>query len=153
MDELHLVAGPQHAAVPLERHAVLYFIEQGLMPGPESVTNGEVVMSRNPLAATFQDFDWADEVLHAQVGRDWYVSQMPRPRGGGVWRCLLEPGARRLDRMEGWGGLTEHWNWWPDCYRQYCEKNGLPALPEVLKYAVTLQVHRGRTFAMFPGSA
>ena len=30
--------------------------------------------SGNPLSALFQDFDWADEVLHARVGRDWYVS-------------------------------------------------------------------------------
>ena len=25
--------------------------------------------------ATFQDFDWADEVLHAQIGREWYVPE------------------------------------------------------------------------------
>ena len=30
-----------------------------------------------PLAQTFQDFDWADEVLHARIGRQWYVSAMP----------------------------------------------------------------------------
>ena len=26
---------------------------------------------------TFQDYDWADEVLHARIGRDWYVTAMP----------------------------------------------------------------------------
>ena len=25
--------------------------------------------------ATIQDYDWADEVLHAAIGRDWYVPQ------------------------------------------------------------------------------
>lgn len=128
---------------PLERHAVLYFIEQGLMPRTGKRHEWEVgVMSRNPLAATFQDFDWADEVLHARVGRDWYVSQMPSAHeaveyGDACWSRVLA----------GWTewkaqGLTEHRNWWPDCYRQYCEKNGLPALPEVLKYAVTYESTR-----------
>jgi len=23
-----------------------------------------------------QDYDWADEVLHARIGRDWYVKAM-----------------------------------------------------------------------------
>ncbi len=25
--------------------------------------------------ATLQDFDWADEVLHSQIGRLWYVPE------------------------------------------------------------------------------
>lgn len=63
---------------PKERHAVLYFIEQGLMP--KTGKRHEWVVSKeagNPLATTFQDFDWADEVLHARIGRDWYVADMP----------------------------------------------------------------------------
>ncbi|MES2571482.1 MAG: hypothetical protein V4710_15695, partial [Verrucomicrobiota bacterium] len=63
---------------PKERHAVLYYIEQGLMPKSGKRHEWEVSLaSRNELASTFQDFDWADEVLHARVGRDWYVSDMP----------------------------------------------------------------------------
>ncbi len=62
---------------PLERHAVLYSIEQGLM----NRTTGkraewEVACSAgSPLFATFQDYDWADEVLHAQIGRRWFVPE------------------------------------------------------------------------------
>ena len=26
--------------------------------------------ANDPLTATFQDYDWADEVLHARIGRD-----------------------------------------------------------------------------------
>ncbi|MFN0067155.1 MAG: hypothetical protein ACKVYV_05910, partial [Limisphaerales bacterium] len=49
---------------PFERHAVLYFIEQGLMPRTGKRFEWEVAQAAgDPLAATFQDFDWADEVL------------------------------------------------------------------------------------------
>ena len=27
------------------------------------------------MSELFQDYDWADEVLHARIGREWYVSQ------------------------------------------------------------------------------
>ena len=110
---------------PKERHAVLYFIEQGLMP--KTGKRHEWVVSQdanNPLATTFQDFDWADEVLHARIGRDWYVADMPDARkaidyGDECWAKVLV----------GWGefkkqGLTEHRNWWPDLYRTWCENNG-----------------------------
>jgi hypothetical protein len=56
---------------------VLYFIEQGLMPKTGKRFEWEVgLASQNPLSALFQDYDWADEVLHARVGRDWYVKEM-----------------------------------------------------------------------------
>jgi hypothetical protein len=80
---------------PKERHAVLYFIEQGLMPKTGKRHEWETaIMARSPLAATFQDFDWADEVLHARVGRDWYVSDMPSPHeavayGDACWSKVL----------------------------------------------------------------
>jgi hypothetical protein len=64
-----------------ERHAVLFFIEQGLMPKTGKRYEWEVgVMSKNQLAALFQDYDWADEVLHARIGRDHYVPQFATPK-------------------------------------------------------------------------
>ena len=63
---------------PIERHAVLYFIEQGLMPKTGKRFEWEVGQaSGNPLSALFQDYDWADEVLHARIGRDWYLKNLP----------------------------------------------------------------------------
>src|SRR5207245_5384821 len=57
---------------PIERHAVLYFIEQGLMPKTGKRFECAVGLgSGNPLAALFQDYAWADEVLHARSERDW----------------------------------------------------------------------------------
>ena len=125
---------------PKERHAVLYFIEQGLMPKTGKRHEWEVgVMSKNPLAATFQDFDWADEVLHARVGRDWYVSDMPSAHeavafGDRCWsKVLLDWNAWRAS------GVTEHRNWWPGLYTQYCERNHLKPDPTALAYSTSYE--------------
>ncbi|HEY6168221.1 MAG TPA: hypothetical protein VI454_09290 [Verrucomicrobiae bacterium] len=128
---------------PVERHAVLYFIEQGLMPKTGKRHEWEVAtMSANPLAATFQDFDWADEVLHARVGRDWFVSQMPSAHEAVEYgdRCW----SKVLMNWEAWRakGFTEHRNWWPETYRQYCEKNGVQPDAESLAYATTYEETR-----------
>ena len=125
---------------PLERHGVLYFIEQGLMPKTGKRHEWEVgVRSRNGLAATFQDFDWADEVLHARVGRDWYVSQMPSPHeavafGDRAWSKVLMG-------WEHWKneGFTQHENWWPAVYQQYCERNSVTLDPRAAAFQTTYQ--------------
>lgn len=56
---------------PLERHIVLYGIEQSLMAaGHGKRKEWEIAQdARDALSTTFQDFDWADEVLHAAIGR------------------------------------------------------------------------------------
>lgn len=128
---------------PKERHAVLYFIEQGLMAKTGKRHEWEVgVMSRNALAATFQDFDWADEVLHARIGRDWYVNDMPSAHEAVAYgdRCW----SKVLMGWEHWrdAGLTAHRNWWPDLYRQYCERQGVAPREDALAYATSYQETR-----------
>jgi hypothetical protein len=121
--------------LPKERHAVLYFIEQGLMPKTGKRFEWEVSRRiSNPISKTFQDFDWADEVLHARIGRDWYVADMPSAReaiayGDACWDKVLAGWQHWKDQ-----GLTEHRNWWPDLYRTYCEQIGVAPDPEVLAY-------------------
>lgn len=125
---------------PKERHAVLYFIEQGLMPKTGKRHEWEVAtMAQNPLAATFQDFDWADEVLHARVGRDWYVSDMPSPQeaveyGDKCWSKVLINWAAYRDE-----GLTRHRNWWPELYQAYCDNFNKQPDPEALAFNVTYE--------------
>ncbi|HRJ74207.1 MAG TPA: hypothetical protein PLS03_18420, partial [Terrimicrobiaceae bacterium] len=123
---------------PMERHGVLYFIEQGLMPKTGKRYEWEVSKEAGiPLARTFQDFDWADEVLHARIGRDWYVAAMPDPA------AALDYGDRSWSRVmldwEKWrdDGLTEHRNWWPDLYRAYCASTGQTPDPATLAYATS----------------
>ena len=126
-----------------ERHAVLYYIEQGLMPKTGKRFEWEVSRSaHSPLATTFQDFDWADEVLHAQIGRDWYVSDMASASeavhyGDECWSKVLVGWKNWKDE-----GLTEHRNWWPDLYRAYCQRKGIEPDPKILAYDTTYEGKR-----------
>lgn len=125
---------------PIERHAVLYFIEQGLMPKTGKRFEWEVgIASQNPLAALFQDYDWADEVLHARVGRDWYVKEM-----GDTTKAVAygdECWSRVLMNWNAWRdeGLTQHRNWWPEVYSEACASWGIEPDPAILAYNTTYE--------------
>lgn len=55
---------------PTESHLILWKIEQGLMPATGKRLEWELaVESGNVFVIAMQDYDWADEVLHAQIGR------------------------------------------------------------------------------------
>jgi len=119
-----------------ERHAVLYTIEQGLMPkrtGKEY--EWEVgVATANPLTALIQDYDWADEVLHARIGRRWIVPEIGSQAeamayGDRAWSKILVDWKKWKE-----DGLTEHRNWWPDIYRAACRHWKVEPDPELLRY-------------------
>jgi hypothetical protein len=125
---------------PIERHAVLYFIEQGLMPKTGKRYEWEVgLKSHNNLSALFQDYDWADEVLHARIGRDWYLKNFKNAHEG------VEYGDKCWSKvLMGWKswrdeGVTQHRNWWPDLYRDYCKQQNIEPDPEVLAYNTTYE--------------
>jgi hypothetical protein len=128
---------------PIERHAVLYFIEQGLMPRTGKRFEWEVgLASHNPLSALFQDYDWADEVLHARIGREWYLKEFKNPQeavkyGDECW-------SRVLMNWETWReqGLTRHRNWWPELYQDACRHWGVAPDPDVLAYSTSYQTVR-----------
>ena len=84
---------------------MLYFIEQGLMPKTGKRYEFEVGRAAGvPLVATIQDFDWADEVLHSQIGRQWYVPQFGSLQGGArVRRQGVVEDAEQLGDGEGAG--------------------------------------------------
>jgi hypothetical protein len=138
---------------PKERHAVLYFIEQGLMP--KTGKRHEWVVSqdaKNPLATTFQDFDWADEVLHARVGRDWYVADMPSVReaidyGDACWAKVLVGWSDWIKQ-----GLTEHRNWWPQLYQEWCALHNITPDPKALAYAETYEAKRADLKQLAPSA-
>lgn len=129
--------------VPWERHAVLYFIERGLMPATGKRFEWEVALaSQNKLSALFQDYDWADEVLHAGIGRDWYVPSFKNTQealhyGDECWSKVLMSWTSWREQ-----GLTQHRNWWPDVYREACERWGIEPDPEVLAYNETYENKR-----------
>jgi len=128
---------------PIERQAVLYFIEQGLMPKNGKRFEWEVAQaSGDPLSALFQDYDWADEVLHARVGRDWYLKEFSDPRqgvryGDECWSKVLVGWRQWRDE-----GLTQHRNWWPDVYLDACRAWGIQPDPKVLAYDTSYETVR-----------
>src|SRR2546428_3725897 len=83
--------------------------------------------SNDPLAATFQDYDWADEVLHSRIGREWYVNadfggdaKAANAYGDACWNKVYLDWQSYRTR-----GLTQHRNWWPDLYREACRLRGV----------------------------
>ncbi|CAN5187741.1 hypothetical protein BH23VER1_BH23VER1_24190 [soil metagenome] len=130
--------GLNEQLTPKERHAVLWFIEQGLMTKTGKRFEWELGRdSGDPLAELFQDYDWADEVLHARIGREWYVSEYDSIEEAS--RYGSECWSKVVSDWEAWKkeGLTEHRNWWPDLYRAFCELRGETPDPEVLGFAAT----------------
>ena len=125
---------------PLEAHGVLYFIEQGLMPRTGKRYEFEVAQESGlPLLATLQDFDWADEVLHSQIGRAWYVPQFSGLKealeyGDAAWSKVLSNWATVKEQE-----LTAHENWWPAVYAMACAADGEAPNPAVLAFAETYE--------------
>ena len=128
---------------PWERHAVLFYIEQGLMTRTGKRYEWEVgTASGDTLSRTFQDYDWADEVLHARIGRDWYVSQFKDLNealayGDACWSKVLMNWSAWKEQ-----GLTEHTNWWPGLYQQFCTVQNREPDAAALAYHVTYETSR-----------
>jgi hypothetical protein len=128
---------------PWERHAVLYFIEQGLMPRTGKRFEWEIAgQSGDRLAKLFQDYDWADEVLHAHIGQEWYVSAMPSRAealkyGDECWSKVFMNYSDWRDK-----GLTQHENWWPGLYLAACQKWDEPPDPQALAFQDTYETKR-----------
>jgi hypothetical protein len=128
---------------PIERHAVLYFIEQGLMPKTGKRFEWEVGKASGDAYSTMiQDYDWADEVLHAYIGRDWYVRPMGDAKkaieyGDRSWTKVLIDWQSYRDK-----GLTRHENWWPPLYLAWCEAKGRRPDPAVLAFDTTYAATR-----------
>ena len=126
-----------------ERHGVLFFIEQGLMPRTGKRYEWEVASeSGDALSALFQDFDWADEVLHAQIGRRWYVPRYSDLKealsyGDRCWSKVLSYWRDDFEQ-----GRTEHRNWWPDLYEQACCIWSKTPDPETLVFSETYEGKR-----------
>jgi hypothetical protein len=136
--------GLNEQLTPKERHAVLWFIEQGLMTKTGKRYEWEVgTESGDPLAKLFQDYDWADEVLHARIGRDWYVSQFDDDTakaaeyGSACWTKVVSDWDQwRKD------GLTGHRNWWPGLYREHCRVHGIEPDEKALAFNTTYAATR-----------
>jgi hypothetical protein len=95
------------ALSPLERYTLLGIaIENGAMkypPGKRSEYEWCRDEARHPLMTTFQDYDWADEVTHAQIARRWC---QPQFGGDGERMRAVAAELRGLIPV-----FTERWSW------------------------------------------
>jgi hypothetical protein len=100
-----------------ERYAFLWGIEQGLMV--KSGKQAEVALAKaggDERAIIFQDFDWADEVLHAQIGRRWLEPHFEgRDKMGEVYDKIRPA----YDQMKEDDLAKPGRNWWPAFYEKY----------------------------------
>lgn len=142
-------------ADPLERQILLYAIEQSLMTGrrgsdsapergrpeaarPDRRAPGETGKryeyetaraASDELSAHFHDFDWADEVLHAQIGRRWLKQE-------GISR---EEAIRRGEAIHErtWAALEQYrepladpWDWWRALVREVLGRESAAQRPD-----------------------
>jgi hypothetical protein len=111
-------------ATPLERQVMLYAIEQSLMPA-ETGKRFEYETANaagDELSAHFHDYDWADEVLHAQIGRRML-------RRDGITRDeAIERAAAIHEKtwaaLEQYRSLAPQVNWWPEFVRRALGREG-----------------------------
>lgn len=107
---------------PLEAHTVLWAIEQGLM-NKKTGKRWEwkiAQKSGHELATLFQDYDWADEVLHAQIGRKWLI-----PEYGSLEKiqAQVEPlWVKWGDGSGNTGHISDHKPWWNDFLKEIRER-------------------------------
>ncbi len=102
------------ATLNLEAHLILWHIEQGLMPRETGKPFEWTVagLDGDPFLVGLQDYDWADEVLHAQIGRRWleseFASSAERKAAAKAafdrWWPEISACANRSDNRE----------WWPE---------------------------------------
>ena len=99
-------------ATPQERQLLLYSIEQSLMPAEtgKRYEYETALAAGDELSAHFQDFDWADEVLHAQIGRKWL-------KADGIHGAdVLERGnavhEKTWDKLESFRARQPQRDWW-----------------------------------------
>jgi len=102
---------------------MLYSIEQSLMPAEtgKRYEYETAVESGDELSAHFHDYDWADEVLHAQIGRralkrDGISSDEARERAEAVH-------AKTWAALDQYRSLAQQRNWWPDFVRRVLRRD------------------------------
>jgi len=112
---------------PLEAHLILWGIEQSLMSSETGKRYERDIaqMGGDALASLFQDYDWADEVLHTQIGRKWLVSEFgSRANLQAAVQLLWERGEKSMDKLR---SLSQQEEWWltflEDIRRRRQERN------------------------------
>ena len=105
-------------ADPLERQTLLFAIEQSLMPADtgKRFEYQTAVDAGDPLSAHFHDYDWADEVLHAQIGRRWLKREgITQDQAAERAQAIHQRTWAALERFK---HLDPQRDWWDEFVRQ-----------------------------------
>ncbi|MDQ6886908.1 MAG: hypothetical protein M3068_06395 [Gemmatimonadota bacterium] len=104
-------------ATAVERQTMLYAIEQSLMPGDtgKRYELETALEAHDELAAHFQDYDWADEVLHARIGRR-AMQREGISRESAMLRAK-EIHERTWAALDRYRHLDDRGEWWGDFVR------------------------------------
>ena len=104
-------------ATPLERQTMLYGIEQSLMPADtgKRFEKETAESSGDALSSHFHDYDWADEVLHAQIGRRWVRREGIEPAEAIERTKAIHE--RTWAELERYRGRDPQDSWWADFVR------------------------------------
>jgi hypothetical protein len=114
-------------ATAQERQILLYAIEQSLMPSDtgKRFEYETAVAAQDDLSAHFHDYDWADEVLHAQIGRRALKREgISRDEAIERGQAIHERTWAELDRYKSRDAQT---NWWPEFVRRVLGKESAVA--------------------------
>ena len=114
-------------ATPQERQILLYAIEQSLMPADtgKRFEYETAVSAGDKLSAHFHDYDWADEVLHAHIGRRALKREgITRAQAIQLGQAIHEKTWAELDRYKSRDAQT---NWWPAFVRRVLGKESAVA--------------------------
>jgi hypothetical protein len=128
---------------PLERHAILFYNEHSLMAKTGKRAEWELSSkSGDALAAFFQDFDWADEVLHKQIGLRWLKTEFKDART--ILAFGEEAIAKPHPLLDADIARNPQYDWWPDFVRRalgaYREGDGRKV--ETMKGGLTSVLNR-----------
>jgi len=103
---------------PLQVHTILWGVEQALMPKTTG-KHFEWQIAKaygDPLCITMQDYDWADEVLHAQIGRRWLIPEFQGDRAA-LYEFHKQCSTRWGEEMAALKHLSAQEPWWDDYVR------------------------------------
>jgi hypothetical protein len=102
---------------PLERHAILFANEHELMGKAGKKYEWEIAQhSGDPLATYFQDFDWADEVLHKNIGLRWLKLDFKDIRE--MLAAAEDAMAKPHPQLDSVASASPQYDWWPDFARR-----------------------------------
>jgi hypothetical protein len=118
-------------ATAFERQVMLYAIEQSLMAGAtgKRFEYETALAAGDALSAHFHDYDWADEVLHASIGRRWMKHDGVTSRA--AVEQAAEVDARTWAALSRYTHLDEQRDWWGEFVRYALDRESTVNVEEL----------------------